>query len=180
MSALLEQLGKTGLQEGILVPVGGLDKLTSFIALLGANKLHLVVLHDRASKPHQGLESLIRQKLIEQHVLDYSLFRTPDNEETDIEDLFPEALYIEAFNATYAKELVKSTVSLSKLPKHPRIVERINQWLKKEGISLLRDGGFNHYRVAQMLLPKLTESTLGAADVAVFVKLFVRLNKALS
>jgi hypothetical protein len=62
MSALLEQLGKTGLQEGILVPVGGLDKLTSFIALLGANKLHLVVLHYRASKPvsrgvvHRGIQ----------------------------------------------------------------------------------------------------------------------------
>jgi len=80
MSSLLEQLGKKGLAEGIFVPVGGLDKLSTFIALLGANKLHLVVLHDRASKPHQGLESTVRQKLIERkRVLDYSLFRTPDN-----------------------------------------------------------------------------------------------------
>ncbi len=181
MSSLLEQLGKKGLAEGIFVPVGGLDKLSTFIALLGANKLHLVVLHDRASKPHQGLESTVRQKLIERkRVLDYSLFRTPDNIETDLEDLFPEALYLEAFNSAYAKELGGNALTPSKLPKHPRMVERINQWLKKENINLLHDGGFNHYRVAQELLTKLTAASLGTSDVERFEKLFVRLNSALA
>jgi predicted ATP-dependent endonuclease of OLD family len=180
MSSLLENMGKIGLKEGILVPVGGLDKVITFVALLGANKLHLVVLHDRGSKPHQGLASLIKQKLIEQkRVLDYSLFRTPD-QETDIEDLFPEALYLDAFKTTYAKELGGSKISADKLPKHPRIVERINQWLKASKITLLHDGGFNHYRVAQTFLPTLTETKLATADIERFEQLFQQVNKALS
>ena len=47
-----------GLAEGVFVPVGGLDKLVTFIALLGASKLQLVVLHDRGSAPAQNLENL--------------------------------------------------------------------------------------------------------------------------
>ncbi|HEY1803431.1 MAG TPA: AAA family ATPase [Terracidiphilus sp.] len=181
LSSLLEEVGKKGLADGVIVPAGGLDKVATFIALLGANKLQIAVLHDRSSKPHQGLEGLIKQKLIEQkRVLDYSLFRVSGNQETDIEDLFPETLYVEAFNAAYEKELGNSTATVGSLPKHPRIVERINQWLKTEKISLLRDGGFNHYRVAQALLPKLTPSSLGAQEIDSFAKLFEKLNKALS
>lgn len=181
MSALLEADGKRGLAEGVLVPVGGLDKLATFIALLGASKLKLVVLHDRASSPHQSIEKLIHQKLIEhKRVLDFSMFRAPDNQETDIEDLFPEALYVDAFNSVYAKELNGNLLAVGDLGKHPRIVERINKWLKDKSIVLLKDGGFNHYRVAQALLPRLTIATLPATNVGCFEKLFARVNSALS
>jgi len=181
MSALLEQAGKPGLAEGVFTPVGGLDKLATFIALLGASKLKLVVLHDRASSPQQSLERLIQQKLIERRrVLDFSMFRTPDNEETDIEDLFPAGLYIDAFNRTYARELKGVTLAAADLGQHPRIVERINQWLKARGVSLLKDGGFNHYRVAQGLLPSLTESSLSPIDFQRFENLFARVNGVLS
>ena len=181
MSALLEQSDKSGLAEGVFVPVGGLDKLATFIALLGANKLKLVVLHDRAAAPHQNFEKLIHQKLIERkRVLDFSMFRTPDNQETDIEDLFPEALYVDAFNAAYAKELKGTTLAVADLGQHPRIIERINQWLKGKGITLLKDGGFNHYRVAQALLPRLTAAALSPGDLERFEKLFSRVNGALT
>jgi predicted ATP-dependent endonuclease of OLD family len=62
MGALLEADGKQGLGDAILVPVGGLDRLATFVALLGSNKLKLVVLHDRACAPHQKLEDLIRHE----------------------------------------------------------------------------------------------------------------------
>ncbi len=181
MSALLEQAGKPGLAEGIFVPVGGLDKVATFIALLGANKLQLVVLLDRPSAPQQTLENLIHQKLIERRrVLDFSMFRTPDNLETDIEDLFPEKIYVDVFNAAYAKELKGANLTLSDLRPHPRIVQRINQWLEEKGIILLKDGGFNHYRVAQALVPKLTDTTLSTTDIERFDKLFARVNLALT
>jgi hypothetical protein len=161
--------------------VGGLDKLATFIALLGANKLKLAVLHDRGSAPHQNLEKLIQQKLIEgKRILDFSMFREPDNQETDIEDLFPEALYVNGFNAAYAKELKGSSLTVAELGHHPRIIEQINQWLKAKGINLLRDGGFNHYRVAQALLPMLTDTSLSALDFARFEKLFDRVNGLLT
>ena len=183
MSALMEGLGKTGLADGVFVPVGGLDKLATFIALLGANKLKLVILHDRGSAPHQSLDNLVRQKLIERkRVLDFSLFRTPDNQETDIEDLFPEGLYVNAFNSAFAKELKGTSLTASDLGQHhhPRIVERVNQWLKAKGMTLLKDGGFNHYRVAQALLPMLTDTSLSAEDIERFEKLFTRINGVLA
>jgi len=179
MSAILEGRG-SGLNEGVFVPVGGLDKLATFIALLGANKLRLVVLHDRGGSPSQHLENLIRQKLVERkRVLDYSLFTTRGNQETDIEDLLPEALYINAFNATYSKELNGKVLTAADLGPHPRVVERINKWLVSQGITLLKEGGFNHYRVAQTLLPALTATSLSAADLQPFEKLFTNLNELL-
>jgi hypothetical protein len=67
------------------------------------------------------------------------------------------------------------------LGQHPRIIERINQWLKgKGGITLLKDGGFNHYRVAQALLPRLTDASLSETDLERFEKLFARVNIALT
>ena len=180
MSSFLEQRGKGGLAEGVFVPVGGLDKLATFIALLGANRLTLVVLHDRASGPHQTVEELIRQKLIERkRVLDFSMFRAQDNLETDIEDLFPVPLYVDAFNTAYGKELRGGMLRAAELGPHPRIVERINQWLKAKGTTLLKDGGYNQYRVAQALLPRLTDASLSATDLERFEKLFARVNRAL-
>lgn len=181
MSSLLEQAGKSGLGDATVVPVGGLDKLATFVALLGANKLEMAVLHDRGSAPQQKLEDLIRQKLIERkRVIDFSVFRAPEHLETDVEDLLPEAIYVTAFNAAYAKELQGITLSQADLAHHPRIVERINKWLEAKGITLLKDGGFNHYRVAQALLPLLTSNSVASTGLERFEKLFARLNSALT
>jgi hypothetical protein len=112
--------------------------------------------------------------------MDYSLFRTPDNQETDIEDLFPEALYVQAFKITYSKELKGTTLAVSDLPQHPRIVERVNKWLESKKISLLKDGGFNHYRVAQSLIALLLPKALAEEDYKRFGALFSRVNGALN
>lgn len=179
MSALLEAGGKQGLGDAILVPVGGLDKLATFVALLGSNKLQLAVLHDRASTPHQKLEDLVRQKLIERkRVLDFSMFLDPQPGEADIEDLVPQDAYIAAFNAAYAKEL-KSPLKAKDLGKEPRIVARIDKWLASKGITLLKDGGFNHYRVAQALLKSLTADSFKPEELARFERLFARIAEVL-
>ena len=180
ISALMEAHGKQGLGDAILVPVGGLDKLATFIALLGSNKLKLVVLHDRASVPHQKLEDLIRQKLVERkRVLDFSMFLDPAADEADIEDLLPTEQYITAFNIVYAKDLDGATLAVEELGSHPRIVERINHWLKERGISLVKGGGFNHYRVAQAILPLLTTESLKPEELLPFQKIFERVDQVL-
>lgn len=179
MSSLLEASGKQGLGDAILVPVGGLDKLATFVALLGSNKLQLAVLHDRASTPHQKLEDLVRQKLIERkRVLDFSMFLEPQPSEADVEDLIPQDAYIAAFNATYAKEL-KNPLKAKDLGKEPRIVARIDKWLESKGIHLLKDGGFNHYRVAQALLQSLTANSFKSEELARFERLFARIGEVL-
>lgn len=180
MGALLEAGGKQGLGDAILVPVGGLDKLATFVALLGSNKLKLVVLHDRAGGPHQKLDDLIRQKLIERkRVLDFSMFLDPAPAEADIEDLLPADAYIAAFNRAYAKDLNGVTLTAADLGAQPRMIERINYCLKAKGIALLKDGGFNHYRVAQALLPALTAATLQPDELARFERLFDRVHAAM-
>jgi hypothetical protein len=52
--------------------------------------------------------------------------------------------------------------------------------LKAKGIALLKDGGFNHYRVAQALLPLLTETALSVTEFDRFDKLFTTVNGALA
>lgn len=180
MGALLEDMGKRGLGDAILVPVGGLDKLATFIALLGSNKLRLLVLHDRASAPHQKLEDMIRHKLIErQRVLDFSMFLDTQPSEADIEDLLPATAYIAAFNATYARELNGVALTTEEMGAQPRMVERINHWLKAKGITLLKDGGFNHYRVAQALLPRLKATELTSEELGRFEQLFLKIAQVL-
>lgn len=178
MGSLVEAQGGKGVGDIVLVPVGGLDKVATFVALLGAHSLNLVVLHDRAKAPDQRLEDLVRQKLIERkRVLDYSMFKK-DGEPTDIEDLFPVDLYLKAFNTAYAKEL-KGTVAVeADLPLRPRVVERINAWLQNKGITLLKAGGYNHYRVAQALLPLLTDG-VDPATLAVFKAVFAKLDETM-
>ncbi len=180
MGGLLEASGKHGLGDAILVPVGGLDKLATFVALLGSNKLKLVVLHDRAGSPNQKLQDLVRQKLIERkRVLDFSMFLESAPAEADIEDLLPPDAYIAAFNQTYAKELNGVTLTAAALGAQPRMIERINHWLKTKNITLLKDGGFNHYRVAQAVLPALTTATLKPDELTRFERLFSKIGEVL-
>ena len=99
MAAILESQGKRGIDNITLVPVGGRDKLATFVALLGASKLDIAVLHDKAKTPHQKLEELVQQKLIgKKRVLDFSMFLDNSPVEADLEDLLPQAMYTEAFN----------------------------------------------------------------------------------
>ena len=70
-------------------------------------------------------------------------------------------------------------LTAAELGAHPRVVERINQWLQTKGIALLKDGGFNHYRVAQAALPALTSEALQPDDLARFERLFDRVTNVL-
>lgn len=56
-------------------------------------------------------------------------------------------------------------------------IRRINSGLK--GITLLKDGGFNHYRVAQAVPPALTAAALQPDEMARFERLFERVASAL-
>jgi hypothetical protein len=180
VAALLETEGAQGLGDAILVPVGGLDKLATFVALLGSNKLKIVVLHDRASTPHQKLEDLVKQKLIERkRVMDFSMFVEPAPPEADIEDLLPLDVYLAAFNTAYKKELDGKSVTADALGAHPRVVERINQWLKREKVSLIKDGGYNHYRAMQAVLPLLDGKSLTAESRRSFEQIFAQIGNML-
>jgi hypothetical protein len=155
MSLLLEAQGRVCLREDItIVPTGGLDKVVTFIALLGANGLKFAVLHDYHGRPEQKLEDLVRQKLVSSKaLLDASQFRDlqslgKSGRPTDIEDLLAPGLYLEYFGKTFAKHLGSQKITEADLPPGERILHRIERYLSDASISLRPTGGFNHYAVA--------------------------------
>jgi hypothetical protein len=48
-----------------------------------------------------------------------------------------------------------------------------------KGVVLLKDGGFNHYRVAQVLLSALSAAAVPGPCLTQFENLFARLNSVL-
>jgi predicted ATP-dependent endonuclease of OLD family len=155
MSANLEASGKAGLQDDVtIVPVGGLDKVVTFIALLGANGLKLAVLHDYHGSPEKALVEALKHKMVAaKAILNVSQFRDlakigTATQSSDIEDLFEINLYLEYFNKAYAAQLGKKTLKAADLPSGERIVDRIDRYLNDKSITLRPSGGFNHYLVA--------------------------------
>jgi predicted ATPase len=181
-SSILEAAERHGLRDdATVVPVGGLDKLSTFVALLGSNDLDLVVLHDYSTKPDRHLEQLVREKVLrERQVLHYGIVRAPKAKgatvpASDVEDLFTPSTYLTLFNAAFKKELAGQTVAEGDLPVSDRIVERLNGWIATQGVTLRPSGGFNHYRVANHFAqhpPKLDAATL-----ARFEQLFTLINE---
>jgi predicted ATP-dependent endonuclease of OLD family len=155
VSALLEQQGMTCLRDDItIVPVGGLDKVVTFVALLGASDLKLAVLHDYRGAPEQKLIDLVKQKMISaKAVLNASQFCDLANignasKAADTEDLFPSKLYVDRFNQTFSKLLGKTIVAESGLPPGDRIIDRLERHIEARGLKIRPSGGFNHYAVA--------------------------------
>jgi predicted ATP-dependent endonuclease of OLD family len=140
MSSILEDDGKEGLNDDItIVPVGGLDKVTSFISLLRGQKLSLVCLLDSFTdqKGKKRLEDLIMQKIIkEKDILFFDEFSSVDGDLADLEDLFEKAEYLKFFNTAFSE-----MDDIKKLPETTKpILPQINAVLGKPR--------FNHYRPA--------------------------------
>lgn len=186
MSSLLENERGVALRSEItLVPTGGLDKVATFVALIGARELELGVLHDSTGTADPRLASLVQQKMIdEKAVLTYADFRAiaagkkakgtgataptrvslgKTYPATDIEDLLPVDVYLDVFNVVFKDRLGGRRVSPADLSAGDRIIERLSAWLVAEGIELRKGGGFNHYSVAAAMVAdpaRLGEDTL--------------------
>jgi predicted ATP-dependent endonuclease of OLD family len=182
LSSLLEAQGRVGLREDVtLVPTGGLDKVVTFVALLGANGLKLAVLHDYRGRPEQKLEELVRQRMIApKSLLDVSQFRDLANigksgRASDIEDLLPVGLYLDYFNRAFSQQLGSKKVVEADLPAGDRVLERIERYLSTAGMHVRPSGGFNHYAVASIFVSS-PPSNLDADTLARFESLFRAVN----
>jgi hypothetical protein len=164
---------------GRMTPAGGLDKVVTFIALLGANELRLAVFHDYRGTPEQKLLDLMREKLIaSKSVLDASQFRDMAKlgvsaKPSDTEDLFEPATYLHYFNETF-KDKLGTPIKQAKLPKGDRIVERIERHLQSSSIMLRPSGGYNHYTPAATVARD--PSAIDATSLLRFEALFKRVN----
>jgi len=168
LSGLLLAAGRSGLREDItIVPIGGLDKVSTFVSLLRGNRLNMVCLMDssidEASKSH--LDNLVAAKIIRKSKV-LLLDRFVDGSvEADMEDMFEKEEYLQLFNTAFYEHRDLSVEDLN--PEIPRIVLQINK-----ALGLKR---FNHYRPANQLHKadlQLSEETLNR-----FESMFKKVNE---
>lgn len=146
MSALLQGEGKPGLRsDWTITPVGGADKVSTFVALIGAHSnLNVAVLIDFQKKGRQSIENLYKSKLLKrQHVMTFAEFT--GGAEADIEDMFVPEFYVGLVNREFGSSIQLSELSTT----HPRILNRLETHVK--GHPLPNNVQFNHYRPARFL-----------------------------
>lgn len=118
MSAILEAEGRGRLDPKItIVPVGGLDKVVSFVSLLRANDLNIGCLLDtiRDARGKARLDDLVRGKIIsEAKIRTFEEF-VADYPQADIEDLFAKTDYLKIYNAAFPDRVVDIKVLDSRI-----------------------------------------------------------------
>lgn len=146
MSSILESEKRTFLNDNItIVPVGGLDKVSTFISLLRGSKLNVACLLDTFTdqKGKQKVDDLIRYKIIkEKNIRFFNEFSNNGKTIADIEDLFDKEEYLKIFNAAFDKEhpVIKPADLDTSID---TILKQINKVIGKDR--------FNHYRPANKL-----------------------------
>ena len=156
MSGVLQAEGREGISaEWTITPVGGADKVPTFVALLGSQKqMNIVTLIDFQAKDRQVIENMWRRKLVQKkQVLTYAEF--VDSKEADIEDVLGTTLYLKLVNAEYGGELEKQIKGEELKSRHPRITVRLDEHFDQHPLG----GGvtFNHYRPARYFAEKICE-----------------------
>jgi predicted ATP-dependent endonuclease of OLD family len=149
-----------------ITPVGGIDKLPTFIALLGGSDLKLCVLMDGSAGGSQKLTNLINRGLLEESRLIPITDITGTNE-ADIEDLFDADWYLDVLKRSGGPKIAKSKLA------HGRIVKQI------EAISGAK---FDHYQPASYLMRDKEDlpSKMSQVGKDRFQKLIDRINGLLT
>lgn len=180
MGIVTEDKGHASLDpRWVTVPVGGADKISVFVTLLGANKLNVAVLRDFASNEKQRIDALVKNGFLKNEKL-VLLNEFNGGKDSDIEDLFGEAFYVELVNQAY-EGVLKKPMKLSDLPPGGRIVKRIEQHINDNAL-LGPDRRFNHYKPAVYLQRELATlaGKVPKPAVEAFAAIFERLNGFLS
>lgn len=170
MSSILEESSLQGIRDDItIVPVGGLDKVTSFISLLKGQNLNIVCALDTFTdqKGKARLNSLIEQKIIkDKSILFFNEFSRNVGNIADLEDLFSIEEYLNFFNSAFDEydDIAASVIDASK-----PVIQQINKIIGKSR--------YNHYR------PSMTANKLGLSKgdfsqetIERFENLFKKIN----
>ena len=168
ISALLQERGKVGLSaDWTITPVGGSDKVATFVALIGTqSNLNVAVLIDYQKKDRQSIENLYKRKLLSKRkVLTYADYC--GSNEADVEDMFDPDFYLKLVNGAFGSSVGVTDLASSR----PRILRRLKEYL--ESNSLPNGASFNHYRPARyfsgnidVLSGDLTEQVLDRFEQA--------------
>lgn len=172
-SGILQAEKRIYLREDVtIVPVGGLDKVTTFISLLRGSKLGVACLLDTFTdqKGKQKVQNLVAQKIIkEKHIRFFDEFAGGKAKVADIEDLLEKEEYLKYFNLAFSGEHPELKASDLDV-KLQTTIKQINKAIGKDR--------FNHYRPADRLIqagPKANDFSKKTLDR--FEQVFIELNK---
>jgi hypothetical protein len=179
ISAILEEQGREGLnQQWTITPVGGSDKILTFVSLISAQtRLNVVTLIDVQKKYKQTIENLFKKKLLQKnHVLTFADFTSTT--EADIEDMFDTVFYIRLVNEEFQYSLLKPVAEAS-LNGLPRIISRLESYFEQ---NPMKDAvQFNHHRPARYFSENADslKTLIPTATLDRFEQAFMRLNALL-
>ena len=167
MSNMLSTEGRTHLDPSItIVPVGGADKVTTFISLLRGNKLDIVCLLDTVS--NQSLKNKLKDLKDQSIVTDKRIIFYSDitgSNYSDVEDMFDRNDYLNLYNSAFGKN-----IKLEDIEGEEAIVKALE---KIEG------GRFNHYLPANQFAKCASEFKISETTLNRFESLFTKINEML-
>lgn len=164
-STILKDMGKEGLSEDItIVPVGGADKIATFISLMRGNELSTVCLLDTFTDQaaQARLKRMVEQKIIaDKKILYYHSIM--GQAYADIEDLFDKEEYLVLFNGAFGK-----SVQISELDTNKPIMSQLKR--------LNGNKAFNHYSPANYMAKNIGSLVFSDETMGRFEKLFAMVN----
>ena len=173
ISSILEKNNRIFLNKDItIVPVGGMDKVATFISLLRGNDLQIVCLLDsfNDAKSKAKLDDITKGKIINsKNILYFDQF--VNTSKADIEDLFAKDDYLKLFNKAFDEyENIK--------------VEDLNQDINQILIQIakiIKKDRFNHYRPANQLAKMGVDIDYFSTEtIENFEKVFEKVNSIFS
>lgn len=173
MSGILKENNREGLNEDItIVPVGGLDKVATFISLLRGNDLNMVCLLDTFidQKGKKRLEDLIKDKIIKEKQIKFFDQYINRLNIAEIEDMFEIEEYLKLFNEEFSKDY--TSISKDEIDINKPIIPQINHIIQKNR--------FNHYRPSRYLTSLCVgKDYFSESTLARFEALFKDINNLL-
>ena len=165
-SAILKGIGRVGLSDDVtIVPVGGADKIATFISLMRGNELSTVCLLDTFTdqRAKARLMQMVEQRIIADKKI---LFYHSVLEQTfaDIEDLFTKQEYLELYNGAFRVSIPIADLDIDK---------PIMAQLKR----LKNNESFNHYLPANYMAKNIGTLTFSNETIDRFEKLFAMVNE---
>jgi len=163
----------------VVCPVGGIDKMRSFVALFGGNRLHVAVLADFHSGDKNKVRELRDSGLLKKgHVLTMDTYASAS--EGDIEDLLGRRIYVPLVNSCYGLDDDRRVPLVRNEGETRRLVEEVTDHFRALPADV---ESFDHYTPARHLSehPEVAERDSDALMAALerFERLFVDLNSLL-
>ena len=164
-STILKGMGKEGLSDDVtIVPVGGADKIATFISLMRGNELSAVCLLDTFTD--QGAEVRLKRMVEQRIIADKKILYYHSiigQAFADIEDLFSKEEYLILYNGAFG-----TSVQIENLDVNKPIMFQLKR--------LNGSKAFNHYSPANYMAKNVGAFTFSQETIDRFEKLFVQVN----